>query len=57
MFTVRHHLFITTPEGKTKKFNAYCYYVGPNRLTWISMDGIRHYVLFRHGFTYYAKNA
>jgi hypothetical protein len=56
MFTARHTLVITTPEGKVKRHKAFRVYIGENRVTWITLDGVRHYVLLRHGFTYVSEN-
>lgn len=49
-------LAITTPENRTRHHRAYRAYVGKNRVTWITMDGVRHYVLLRHGFSYKITN-
>lgn len=55
-FFNRVSLTIWTPEGKKKQHKAYRVFVGPNRVTWIDPDGVRHYVLLRHGFTYLISN-
>jgi len=47
---------VTSPEGKVKKHSAYRAYVGSNRVTWIRMDGVRSYVLLRHGFVVTVTN-
>lgn len=56
MLTPRVLVKITTPDGDTQSHYAYRAYVGPNRVTWIAMDGVRSYVLLRHGFTYRITN-
>lgn len=56
MFTARVLVTVHYPEGKVKRFKAYQAFVGPNRTTWIAMDGMRHYVLHRHGFVVYITN-
>jgi hypothetical protein len=50
MFTARVSVSVRYPEGKVKTFKAFRAFAGPNRVTWISLDGMRHYVLLRHGF-------
>lgn len=56
MFTPRVLVTVTSPEGKVKKHKAFRAYVGANRVTWIRMDGVRSYVLLRHGFVVTVTN-
>lgn len=47
---------VISPEGKVKTHKAYRAYIGKHRVTWIRMDGVRMYVLLRHGFVVTVTN-
>lgn len=49
-FAARLTVTVKYPEGHVKKFAAYQAWVGPKRVTWVDEEGVRSYVLLRHGF-------
>lgn len=50
MFEPRVLVTVKYPEGNKVSHQAFRAYIGPKRVTWIAMDGVRSYVLLRHGF-------
>jgi hypothetical protein len=57
VFEALYSVSVKYPEGNTRTFPAFRVYHGKNRFTWIGMDGVRSYVLLRHGFVIVSRNA